>query len=92
MRANRAATVLVVLLLTATAGAFAYTERLKLEAGPILRPRVDELLSPVCECEHSLAQIGFRLREAGCDYGQGFFISRPLPRADVETLLRRAVT
>jgi hypothetical protein len=65
MGANRAATVLVVLLLGATAAAFAYTERLKLEPGPIRDPQVDELLSPVCECEHSLARVGFSLREGG---------------------------
>jgi hypothetical protein len=38
MRVDRAATVLVVLLLGATAAAFAYTERLKLEPGPIRDP------------------------------------------------------
>jgi hypothetical protein len=65
MASNRAATVLVVLLLGATGAAFAYTERLKLEAAPILRPKVDPILSPVCECEHSLAQVSFSLREGG---------------------------
>ena len=65
MGANRAATVLVVLLLGATAAAFAYTERLKLEPGPIRQPQVDEILSPVCGCEHSLAQVNFSLREGG---------------------------
>jgi hypothetical protein len=53
---------LVAALLVATAAAFAYTERLKLTPSPILRTRVDKLLSPVCECPTDTARIGFTLR------------------------------
>lgn len=53
---------LVAALLVATAAAFAYTERLKLTPSPILRTRVDKLISPVCECATASAHIGFRLR------------------------------
>ena len=53
---------LVAALLVATAAAFAYTERLKLTKSPILRTRVDKLLSPVCECPTAGASIEFRLR------------------------------
>jgi hypothetical protein len=53
---------LVAALLVATAAAFAYTERLKLTPSPILRTRVDKLISPLCECETASARIEFRLR------------------------------
>jgi hypothetical protein len=53
---------LVAALLVATAAAFAYTERLKLTPSPILRTRVDKLISPVCECPTASARIEFRLR------------------------------
>jgi hypothetical protein len=53
---------LVAALLVATAAAFAYTERLKLTPTPILKTRVDKLISPVCECPTDRARIEFRLR------------------------------
>jgi hypothetical protein len=58
--------VLVVALLAATAAAFAVTERLKLEDSPIVRTRLDPVVSPVCAlCPPAAreAQIRFRLRK-----------------------------
>jgi FlgD Ig-like domain len=57
-------TFLVLGLLGGTAGAFAVTERLKLEPSPITDPDVDHVLSPVCDCETQTADIAFRIREA----------------------------
>ena len=54
---------LVVVLLGATATAFAVTERLKLERSPITGTRVDKVFSPVCECARDVAVISFRLRK-----------------------------
>lgn len=51
-------------LLVATAGAFVYTEKLKLTRNPILRPSVDKVFSPVCECETNTATFSFGLRRA----------------------------
>jgi FlgD Ig-like domain len=56
-------TVLVLLILAATAAAFVVTEDLKLEPDPIARPRIDRTFSPVCDCEQQTARIAFRLRE-----------------------------
>jgi hypothetical protein len=53
---------LVVVLLVATAAAFAVTERLKLERSPVTGTRVDKIFSPVCECPRDFAVISFRLR------------------------------
>ena len=55
--------VLVVVLLGATAAAFAVTERLKLERSPITGTRVDKTFSPVCECARDFAVISFQLRK-----------------------------
>jgi hypothetical protein len=56
--------VLVVCLLAGTAGAFAVTERLKLERSPIFDTRVrHKLFSPVCECPSEAVTVTFRLRE-----------------------------
>jgi hypothetical protein len=55
---------IVAALLVATAAAFAYTERLKLTPTPILRTRVDKLISPACECSSDSARIEFRLRRS----------------------------
>jgi hypothetical protein len=57
-------TLLVLVLLAATAAAFVVTEDLKLEPDPIARPRIARTFSPVCDCEHQTAQIAFRLRRA----------------------------
>ena len=55
---------LVVALLAATAAAFALTQGLKLQPSPILGTRVDDVFSPVCDCERGeTAAISFRLRE-----------------------------
>lgn len=58
-----APTVIVLLLLAATAVAFGVTERLKLEQPPIAGPDVTKLFSPVCDCDEEEAAIAFRLRE-----------------------------
>jgi hypothetical protein len=54
---------IVVVLLGATAAAFAVTERLKLERSPITGTKVDRVFSPVCECARDTAQISFVLRK-----------------------------
>jgi hypothetical protein len=53
---------IALVLLGATAAAFAVTERLKLERSPITGTRVDPVFSPVCECERDVAVISFVLR------------------------------
>jgi len=54
-----------VLALTAiTAGAFAYTEHLKLQRSPVTSPQLTRFFSPVCGCPTRAAEIGFRLRRA----------------------------
>ena len=58
-------TFLVIVLLAATAAAFALAQRLKLEPSPITSTKVDKVFSPVCECPTDTALIGFRLREPG---------------------------
>ena len=60
-----APTILVTALLAATATAFAVSERLKLEESPVIRTRIDHLVSPVCNaCPAGAreAKIAFRLR------------------------------
>lgn len=54
----------VLVLLGATAAAFAVTERLKLERSPITGTDVDRVFSPVCECARDIAVISFVLRRA----------------------------
>lgn len=54
--------VIVLLLLGATAAAFAVTERLKLERSPVTGTRVDRVFSPVCECARDVAVISIVLR------------------------------
>jgi len=58
-------TLVVLVLLGATAAAFAFTERLKLERSPITGTRVDRVFSPVCECTRDSATISFVLRQPG---------------------------
>jgi hypothetical protein len=58
------AIVVVILLLGATAAAFAVTERLKLERSPITGTQVDRVFSPVCECARDIAVISFVLRRS----------------------------
>jgi FlgD Ig-like domain len=53
---------LVLVLLGATAAAFAVTERLKLERSPITGTFVDRVFSPVCDCARDEAVISFVLR------------------------------
>jgi hypothetical protein len=62
--ARIASTVLVVLLLAATAAAFALTQGLKLQKSPIFGTNVQAVFSPVCECDKATATIAFRLRKA----------------------------
>jgi FlgD Ig-like domain len=53
---------IVLVLLGATAAAFAVTERLKLERSPVTGTRVDRVFSPVCDCARDVAVISFVLR------------------------------
>lgn len=55
-------TLVVLVLLGATAAAFAVTEHLKLERSPITGTRVDKVFSPVCECPRDFSVISFILR------------------------------
>jgi hypothetical protein len=54
--------VVALVLLAATAVAFATTERQKLERTPFSVVRVDEVLSPVCRCSTNGAAIALRFR------------------------------
>lgn len=54
---------LVVVLLAATAAAFALTQGLKREKSPIFGTDVDKVFSPVCECKTRTATIAFKLRK-----------------------------
>ena len=56
---------IVLALLGASAAAFAFTERLKLERSPITGTKVDRVFSPVCECARDVAVVSFVLRRAG---------------------------
>jgi hypothetical protein len=53
---------IVLVLLGATAAAFAVTERLKLERSPVTGTRVDRVFSPVCDCARDVAVVSFKLR------------------------------
>jgi len=61
---RNATTILALLLLAATATAFAVTQRLKLEPSPISQTRVSGIFSPVCRCASKAASIEFSLRKA----------------------------
>jgi FlgD Ig-like domain len=62
-RARVAAALLVAGLLGGSAGAFAYTEHLKLERSPVLRTHVGKLLGPRCECQFRRIPIQFVTRK-----------------------------
>ena len=59
---RNAPTIVALLLIVATATAFAVTQRLKLEPSPISRTRVSDAFSPVCRCASKAANIEFSLR------------------------------
>jgi hypothetical protein len=61
---RNAPTILALLLIVATATAFAVTQRLKLEPSPVSRTRVSDEFSPVCRCASRTASIEFSLRRA----------------------------
>ena len=61
---RNAPTILVLLLLAATATAFAVTQHLKLEPSPISQTHVDKVFSPVCNCATNVAHIDFSIRRA----------------------------
>jgi hypothetical protein len=61
---RNAPTILVLVLLVATATAFVVTQHLKLEPSPISQTRVDKVFSPVCECDTNAAHINFSIRHA----------------------------
>ena len=54
---------LVVVLLAATAAAFALTQGLKRQKSPIFGTDVDKAFSPVCSCDTDSATIAFKLRK-----------------------------
>jgi hypothetical protein len=54
---------LVVVLLLATAAAFAVAERLKLSRAPVTAPRFTRLFAPACACARDTARLQVRLRE-----------------------------
>jgi hypothetical protein len=58
-------TAVIVVLVAATAVAFALTERVKLERSPIYKTSVDRVFSPACgaRCATRVARIDFRLRK-----------------------------
>lgn len=62
--AERRATILVILLLAATAAAFVRAEDQKLEPSVIETVDVDRLISPVCRCEKAGASIEVELRKS----------------------------
>ena len=55
---------LAVSLLVGSAAAFAWTEKLKLERSPIVRPRFAPVFSPTCACRQRTARLALRLRRA----------------------------
>jgi hypothetical protein len=59
---ERAATLVVAALLVATAAAFVWTERQKLQPPPFEVSEVTETFSPVCRCESAAASIVLELR------------------------------
>jgi hypothetical protein len=61
---RNAPTIVALLLIVATATAFAVTQRLKLEPSPISQTRVSDAFSPVCRCASKAANIEFSLRRA----------------------------
>jgi hypothetical protein len=61
---KRASSLLLGLLLVATATAFLITQSLKQQKSPIYATKVTKLFSPVCLCPTDSALIGFRLRHS----------------------------
>lgn len=53
---------LAVALLVGSAAAFTRSERLKLAASPLGKPKFDRHLSPTCDCPHATATLSFLLR------------------------------
>lgn len=58
-----AVTALALVLLIATAAAFAVAERLKLERSPLTAPEFTRLIGPECACESARAALRIRLRK-----------------------------
>jgi flagellar hook capping protein FlgD len=54
--------VLAVALLVGSAAAFTRSERLKLAASPLGKPKFERHLSPTCDCRHATASLSFLLR------------------------------
>jgi hypothetical protein len=54
--------VLAVALLVGSAAAFTRSERLKLAASPVGKPKFDRRLSPACGCAHAASSLSFLLR------------------------------
>ena len=62
-RAGRArVTALVLVLLLATAAAFGFTERLKLERSPVTAPQLERVLAPACDCPRETVDLAVTLR------------------------------
>jgi flagellar hook capping protein FlgD len=53
---------LVLVLLIGSAAAFARTERLKLAASPVAKPKFERHLSPTCGCPHATVTLSLLLR------------------------------
>jgi hypothetical protein len=62
--ARLVSTSFVVLLLAATAAAFALSEGAKSEPSPIYRPHASGVFSPDCRCARNAGTVSFRLRTA----------------------------
>jgi hypothetical protein len=56
-----APTIVVIVLLVATAAAFAVAQRRKLDDIPLTGPRLDRAFSPGCRCPRPTAELSFRL-------------------------------
>jgi hypothetical protein len=54
--------VLAVALLVGSAAAFTRSERLKLAASPVAKPKFDRRLSPACGCARAASSLSFLLR------------------------------
>ena len=76
---RNAPTILVLVLLTATATAFVVTQHLKLEPSPISQTHVDKIFSPVCECDTNAAHIDFTISRPARDLEYRLYVNTNVP-------------